>query len=53
MSNLDPIAQILATFDIVIYSNNLFEMLRSMIGQKVKQKVTVVFPKKNPYETNG
>ena len=47
MSNLNPIAQIFATFDIMIYSNNLFEIFRSMIEQKGKQKVTVIFPKQN------
>ena len=47
MSNLNPIAQIFATFDIMIYSNNLFEILRNMIEQKGKQKVTVISPKQN------
>ena len=47
MSNLNPTAQIFATFDIMIYSNNLFEILRSMIEQKGKQKVTVISPKQN------
>ena len=53
MGNLDLIAQILATFNIMIYRNNPFEMLRNLIGQKGKQKVTVVFPKKTLDATNG
>ena len=47
MSNLNPIAQIFSTFDIMISSNNFFEILRSMIEQKGKQTVTVIFPKQN------
>ena len=53
MSNLNSTAQIFATFDIMIYSNNLFEILRSMIEQKGKQKVTVIFPKQNFLWENG
>ena len=37
----------------MIYSNDLFEMLGSVIGHNRYAKVTVIFPKKCPYGRNG
>ena len=37
----------------MIYANNIFEMLSSMIGHKKLTKSNGHFTKKTPYMTNG